>query len=298
MEDPLSRYYRCPAQYVDIETGTQLSAADGYFRIGSRVTAFGRYSGREPSRDPEGDLPDALDDVAIEKGRVSLPFDPGQVAENLRCELYAEDWRGTLPLSLLAQLYYFVRPILPVAIRRHLQKLHLSLRSDAPFPHWPVDTSVDDMFAQVLLLALKAHCIEEIPFIWFWPDGASSAAFMTHDVETVLGRDFCSSLMDIDDAFGIKASFQVIPEERYAIDDRFLDSIRSRGFEIGIHDLNHDGHLYKSREQFLERAVKINAYAKEFQAEGFRAAVLYRKQLWYDALEVRIRHVGPQRRHL
>ncbi len=189
MEDPLSRYYRCPAQYVDIETDKPLSAADGYFRIGSRVTGFGRYSGREPSRDPEGDLPDALDDVAIENGRVHLPFDPGQVAENLRCELYAEDWRGTLPLSLLAQVYYFVRPILPVAIRRHLQKLHLNMRSDAPFPHWPVDTSVDDMFGQVLLLALKAQRLEKLPFIWFWPDGASSAAFMTHDVETALGRD-------------------------------------------------------------------------------------------------------------
>ena len=126
--------------------------------------------------------------------------------------------------------------------------------------------------------------IEEIPFIWFWPDGASSAAFMTHDVETELGRNFCTTLMDIDDCFGIKASFQIIPEERYAIDDRFLESIRSRGFELGIHDLNHDGHLYKSREQFRERAVKINSYATKYRADGFRAAVLYRKQLWYDAL--------------
>ena len=163
MENSLSRYYRCPAQYVHVETGTPLSAADGYFRIGSRVTAFGRYSGREPSRDPDGNLPDALADVAIENGKVCLPFDPDQVADNLRCELYAEDWRGTLPLSVLAQVYYFVRPILPVAIRRHMQKLHLSLRTDTSFPRWPVDTTVDDMFAQVLLLALKAHAYRGNP---------------------------------------------------------------------------------------------------------------------------------------
>ncbi len=31
--------------------------------------------------------------------------------------------------------------------------------------------------------------------------------------------------------------------------------------------------------------MKINAYGAEFRAEGFRAAVLYRKQLWYDALQ-------------
>ncbi len=285
MENPVSRYYRCPPQFVRIETESPLSAADGYFRVGPDVIGFGRYSGREPSPRPEGDLPDAQVDIRCANGAIRLPFDPGKVAENLRCELYVEDWRGTLPLSLLAQLYYFVRPILPIAIRRHLQKLHLSVRSANAFPHWPVDSSVDDMFGQILLSALKSQNLKEIPFVWFWPEGAPSAAFITHDVETALGRDYCATLMDIDDSFGIKASFQVIPEQRYAITGDFLGLIRSRGFEVGIHDLNHDGHLYRSREQFLERAARINAYGVEFEAEGFRAAVLYRKQLWYDALK-------------
>ena len=107
---------------------------------------------------------------------------------------------------------------------------------------------------------------------------------MTHDVESELGRNYCDALMDIDDSFGIKASFQIIPEERYSVSPEFLDRIRDRGFEIAIHDLNHDGHLYKNRNQFLARARKINAYGAEYKADGFRAAVLYRKQLWYDAL--------------
>jgi hypothetical protein len=104
------------------------------------------------------------------------------------------------------------------------------------------------------------------------------------DVESELGRDYCSKVMAIDDSFGIKASFQIIPEQRYAVSRQLLEMIRSRGFEVAVHDLNHDGHLYKSREQFLERAAKINAYGAKFQAEGFRASILYRKQLWYDEL--------------
>ena len=107
---------------------------------------------------------------------------------------------------------------------------------------------------------------------------------MTHDVETKAGRDFCQTLMDIDDSLGIKASFQIIPEERYEVSPEFLESIRQRGFEVVVHDLNHDGHLYRDREQFLERAAKINSYGKDYRADGFRAGVLYRKQLWYDAL--------------
>jgi peptidoglycan/xylan/chitin deacetylase (PgdA/CDA1 family) len=121
-------------------------------------------------------------------------------------------------------------------------------------------------------------------------------------VETISGRDHCAALMDIDDSFGMKSSFQVIPEQRYSVSPKFLDSIRRRGFEVVVHDLNHDGHLYRDRKQFVERATKINAYGREYGARGFRAGSLYRKQLWYDALEFEydmsvpnVAHLDPQR---
>jgi hypothetical protein len=85
---------------------------------------------------------------------------------------------------------------------------------------------------------------------------------MTHDVETQLGFKSYRTLMDIDDSVEIKASFQAIPEQRYIVTPEFLASIRDRGFEIVVHDLNHDGHLYRNRKQFLERAAKINSYAR------------------------------------
>jgi hypothetical protein len=125
---------------------------------------------------------------------------------------------------------------------------------------------------------------------------------MTHDVETATGRDFCSTLMDINDSFGIKSSFQVVPERRYEVTSSYLSSIRDRGFEVNVQDLNHDGHLYRNRKQFLERAVKINSYGKQYKAAGFRAGVLYRNQDWYEALDFaydmsvpNVAHLDPQR---
>jgi hypothetical protein len=202
----------------------------------------------------------------------------------------------------LAKLYYFIRPVLPAGMRRLLQKVYMKGWDKLPFPRWPVDCSVDNFLGQLLLLSLKSNRVERIPFIWFWPEGASSCAIVTHDVETELGRNFCPTLMDIDDRFGIKASFQIIPEQRYDVSLDFLASIRKRSFELGVHDLNHDGHLYRDRGEFLERAIKINSYGKQFEAKGFRAAVLYRKQLWYDALDFsydmsvpNVAHLDPQR---
>jgi hypothetical protein len=108
---------------------------------------------------------------------------------------------------------------------------------------------------------------------------------MTHDVEAQAGQAFCSDLMDIDDSFGIKSSFQIVPEGRYDVSTQFLGSFGARGFEVVVHDLNHDGHLYRDREEFLRRAEKIDYYREQYGADGFRAAILYRKQVWFDAFK-------------
>jgi hypothetical protein len=78
----------------------------------------------------------------------------------------------------------------------------------------------------------------------------------------------------------------------------FVESIWKRGFEVVVHDFNHDGHLFRDRQEFLERAAKINAFGEKFGATGFRAAVLYRKQLWYDALRFSYDMSVPNTAHL
>jgi hypothetical protein len=300
MNSCLSRYYRCPEQYAQLASKKDPLAVDGYFRFGRDTTCYGSCSGKRLPKQPDGDLYDALGDVVIEDGTVHLPFDPTQAIDNLYREEYVGEWRQG-SLSALARIYYFLRPLLSVGIRRHLQRFHLREWDKIPFPHWPVDCSVDNLLEQLLLLSLRASGVERIPFIWFWPEGSSSCAIMTHDVETAMGRDTCAALMDIDDSFGIKASFQVVPEERYGVSPEFLQSIRRRGFEVAVHDLNHDGHLYRDLQQFQKRAAKINAYGKQYGADGFRAGVLYRKQVWYDSLDFaydmsvpNVAHLDPQ----
>jgi hypothetical protein len=245
---------------------------------------------------------DALADTVLHPGMPRLSFDPVQIIDNLRFERYADSGHRGRIKTALDNAYYSVRPLLHLSIRKQIQKAYLNNWRKLAFPRWPVDCTVDRVLATLLLLSLKTHAVERVPFIWFWPEGASSCTIMTHDVETAAGRDYCSTLMDIDDAFGIKASFQVVPEKRYSMSDAFLDSLRERGFEINIQDLNHDGHLFRSREEFLTRAASINAHGRRLGVSGFRSAVLYRQQEWYNALEFsydmsvpNVAHLDPQR---
>jgi hypothetical protein len=125
---------------------------------------------------------------------------------------------------------------------------------------------------------------------------------MTHDVEESIGRDMCEQLMDIDDSFGIKSAFQIVPEVRYQAAERLLESIRNRGFEVNVHDLNHDGSLFLEKREFLRRADRINKYAVTYRTEGFRAGAMYRNQDWYPAFDFsydmsvpNVAHLEPQR---
>jgi peptidoglycan/xylan/chitin deacetylase (PgdA/CDA1 family) len=165
-----------------------------------------------------------------------------------------------------------------------------------------VDFTVDTLHENILQLSMEATGIQRIPFIWFWPDGAPNCLILTHDVETSVGRDFTPQLMDLDESYGFKASFQVIPEKRYEVPNEYVQEIRNRGFEFNIHDLNHDGHLYQEREEFLRRAKKINEYEHRYSARGFRAGAMYRNLDWYDAFEFsydmsvpNVAHLEPKR---
>jgi hypothetical protein len=288
--------FRCPNELGSFQLAGELSAAPGYFRFGADTLCYGRCTA-QPARDADGTLPNLLKDVRIDGSAAILPFDPVEVIANLRFERYAASSAGP-GASLLSSAYYWARPVMPVWFRRHLQRLRLEGARDVKFPHWPVDWTVERIQETLLSIAIKAQGGEAVPFVWFWPRGVSSCVIITHDVEAQAGLDFCPALMDINDSFGIKSSFQLVPEKRYSVSDGLLNSIRDRGFEINVHDLNHDGRLYSERDEFLRRAHKINQYGHRYGAKGFRSGALYRNLNWYDALKFEYDMSVPSAGHL
>jgi hypothetical protein len=298
-------YFRCPANYVDFRLKGQPDSEPGFFRFGPDLTAYGRVSTGKTNPDSSAPLDDVLSAVRVEDGACILPFDLDDVVENLRFERYNGAMpaaRSSLTRAFGRKTYYAMRPFLPTPVRKHLQRMALRGWDRARFPAWPIDQTVDHLFDRIMACAIRANSGQPIPFIWFWPDGYSSCATMTHDVETAVGRDFCTTLMDLDDAFSIKASFQVIPEVRYEVSDEFLRTLRERGFEINVHDFNHDGDLFRDREEFLRRVARINDYGRKFHSAGYRSGVLYRNLDWYEFFDCsydmsvpNVGHLDPQR---
>ncbi len=286
LSQAVSDRYRCPEEFCEIATHEHLSPEAGYFRFGPNAICYGRSSLGTLTSRPESSLHDALEDVAVDDAKLRLPFNLDEVIDNLRLECYAPSRVNETSFRRFCRnLYYHLRPLTNLAIRKQVQKFHARNWKKRAFPHWPVDTTVENVCETALLLSMKARGVEKVPFIWFWPDGAKGCLAMTHDVETNAGRNFCANLMNMDDSFGIKSVFGIVPEERYEVSPDFLESIRSRGFEVAIQDLNHDGRLFDNKEEFQRRVKIINRYGREYGAKGFRAAILYRNAEWYGSLD-------------
>jgi hypothetical protein len=301
----LMEHFRCPELAWESDLPSSVGSEPGYFRFGEDVVCFARANAIPVVRTVSEPLHDALGDVRFTPSRCVLPFDPAEAVENLLRERYVRNpeshGSGYGLGQLIRAAYYGSRPLLPVAVRKHFQRAFLAGRMDTPFPNWPVDRTVDRLLEKLLALFLRTQGLESIPFIWFWPDDQMSAAIVTHDVETSSGVKFCSAAMDIDEEFDIRSSFHFIPEGRYTTPDSLVSEIRRRGFEVDIHDLNHDGRLYWGHKEFLRRAAKINQYARQFGANGFRSGVLYRNTDWYDAFDFsydmsipNVGHLDPQ----
>jgi hypothetical protein len=289
MDKAILEFYRCPENLIKLSLAGEPSPEPGYFRFGQDTVCYGRSYLESPSKPVRNGLRDLSPNVTWDGAKLLLPFDPSQIIDNLRCERYAAGGhvgkRSVLPSATLQKVYYALRPLLGVSVRKHLQKVFLRNWDKLQFPSWPVDTTVEHLLERLLFLSMKAQKIEKVPFIWFWPEGWASCAVVTHDVETKVGVELTSRLMDVDDAFGIKASFQIIPQGPYPVSTGYLEGIRRRGFEVNVQDLAHDGNLFDNRKEFLFQAQSINRFLREYGAEGFRAGRLYRNADWYEALE-------------
>jgi hypothetical protein len=306
VSNPLVEFFRCPADLVSLSSLRKRHSELDPFRLDLGAHSYGSSTFDTSSSVNGASLCDGPQEPCPGEPDLRVPFDLSKIIDTLRLERYSIKTSGTtgalLSSEAARQAYYQLRPMLSDSVRKGLQRLFLRQGDKLPFPKWPVDTSVECILENLLIRSIRVRRVEKIPFIWFWPDGAPAAAIVTHDVETAAGVNSIPALIDIDVAFQIKASFQLVPEERYEVSKALLDLIRGKQCEVNVHGLNHNGNLFGNQKNFLRQAKAINRYMQEFKAEGFRSACMYRNVDWYDKLDIaydmsvpNVAHMEPQR---
>jgi hypothetical protein len=77
-----------------------------------------------------------------------------------------------------------------------------------------------------------------------------------------------------------------VPEGEYHTPVSLRFFLTEQGFEVGVHDLHHDGTLYRSKSEFSASARRINEHLKHWQAVGFRSAFMFHNLEWLKELNV------------
>jgi glycosyltransferase involved in cell wall biosynthesis len=168
-------------------------------------------------------------------------------------------------------LYYFVKPLLPRAVRLRVRHGFATRKRRRVADVWPIIPGS-----------------EKPPEGWpGWPDGKKFALVLTHDVEGPEGLAKVLKLMEVEKQFGFRSAFNLIPEGDYQVSAELRHAIQSQGFELGVHDLHHDGKLFLNRSEFNRKVPRINHYLKEWGASGFRSGFMLRNLDWIHKLNVR-----------
>jgi predicted glycosyltransferase len=172
--------------------------------------------------------------------------------------------------SLLTRVYYHVKPFVPQTIRWALRRHRATAIRQGHAAEWPINESAGTP-----------------PGGWpGWPEGKKFALVLTHDVESQQGVDKVRALAEVEMRYGFRSSFNFIPEGGYRDPAALREWLFERGFEVGVHDLNHDGKLYQSRAGFAAKAQRINHYLHAWKATGFRSGFMLRRLDWLHALDI------------
>ena len=92
--------------------------------------------------------------------------------------------------------------------------------------------------------------------------------------------------MQLELDLGFRSSFNFIPEGDYKVPRELREELTGKGFEVGIHDLKHDGRLFASRDQFEQKAERINHYVREWGVAGFRSGFMLHELDWLHELDI------------
>lgn len=167
--------------------------------------------------------------------------------------------------------YHFVKPIVPRTSRLRARSAWARRQRWRHADRWPIDPAAG-----------------RPPPNWpGWPQGKRFALVLTHDVEGAVGLAKCRQLMELERQCGVRSSFNFVPEGDYRVPDDLRAELTGHGFEIGIHDLHHDGKLYDRRDSFRAKADRINQYLADWGAVGFRSAFMLHRLDWLHDLKIR-----------
>src|SRR5258708_4795617 len=161
-----------------------------------------------------------------------------------------------------------IKPFMPWTVRLALRRVRANYKRGISRGVWPIDQRAGS-----------------IPPNWpGWPGGKQFAVVLTHDVESARGLGRVEHVARQELRQGLRSAFNFVPEGEYRVPDVLREKLDRAGFEVGVHGLEHDGKLYRSKAGFGRKAAFIREYLRKWNSCGFRSPLMQHRLGWLHEL--------------
>jgi len=177
-----------------------------------------------------------------------------------------------------------VKGLIPRSVQLHLRRRLIKRQGLPVFPAWPFEIAGYDLVGIAFADALLDRGVDAVRFPWFWPESATAAVTLTHDVESAAGSITPRSSPN---GRSITASDRPLNIVSGLVPARHAPrgAICSVGdMRIGSHAIYHDRSLFASREAFERQLPLLREAAEQFGAVGFRSPATHRTVEWLSEL--------------
>lgn len=180
-------------------------------------------------------------------------------------------------LSFPQKSYYYLRPYIPLKVRHFLQsKRQIEFKKD-----WFISDKVVKMLNDFYGEEKFNEILKNL-----WGSDIVSPIVLTHDVETIDGLKYVPKVLELEEKYGFKSSWNVVPY-LYDIPNEIINLIKENGCEVGVHGYNHDGKDFFSKNLFDKRVVLINKAIENFGGVGYRSPAAQRNLEWMQSLNIK-----------
>ena len=210
------------------------------------------------------------------------PFDPDEAYRSYISETWSFEGKKKSLSPRHLNAFYRLKKFLPRSLQLSARRTLMRWQGVPEFPRWPLDTGVAELLRFYAFCRLRSMNASQAEFRWFWPPGFRAALVLSHDVETQEGLRLAVELADLEEEHGFRSAFNL--GGWYDVDPGLVRELSSRGFELGVHGIQHDRSLFSSRAAFDEQKPKLAELRDRFGAAGFRSPAIHRIFDWMPDL--------------
>lgn len=210
-------------------------------------------------------------------------LDSETIRENLNSRKDIQRINSLLDLEIVPPLEALARRVLHkmllYAPRKYRYKITDSIKKLRQLKRKSLIEIPHCIFVEIYLNLVKQFKL--MPLSW---NGFKACVCLTHDVDSKEGYEFINTLIDLEERFHFRSTYNFLTSWGYTVQPDLVDRLLENNFEIGLHGLTHDIALGCRNRRRIKKELSRALDELGLPVKGFRAPAFSISKLLLEVL--------------